>query len=73
MLSSICELLSSTVSSWLACSATFSIELVLSFHFAINFAWGHNGMVFVCSIPQPSKYLSMAHCHWLLIMVNHES
>ena len=22
------------------------------------FAWGHNGTVFICSIPQPSKYLS---------------
>ena len=37
------------------------------------FAWGHNGMVFVCSIPQPSKIFQMAHCHWLLIVVNHES
>ena len=72
MLSSIYELLSSTVSPWLVRSATFSKELGFCVS-TLPFAWGHNGMVFLCSIPQPSKYLSKGPCHWLLIVVNHES
>ena len=56
MLSSICELLSSSVSLGLHDLQPFQKSWFCLF--TSPFAWGHNGMVFLCSIPLHSKYLS---------------